>query len=112
MEEDRARTLLAAERARVEDLLRETTSAAEEDRGAANDQPADAADPATSLTVELGDDAIAEQLRRRLQAISRAEKRIEDGTFGYSVRSGDLIPDDRLEADPAAELTAEEARAG
>jgi len=35
---------------------------------------------------------------------------LADGTFGRSVRSGAPIPDDRLEADPAAELTVEESR--
>jgi DnaK suppressor protein len=37
--------------------------------------------------------------------------RLEAGTYGRSVRSGQPIPDERLEADPAAELTIEEARA-
>ena len=36
-------------------------------------------------------------------------ERLADGTYGRSVRSGDPIPDERLEADPAAELTVEEA---
>jgi DnaK suppressor protein len=30
------------------------------------------------------------------------------GTYGRSVQSGKPIPDERLEADPAAELTVEE----
>ena len=47
----------------------------------------------------------------RLDAIERALHRLDDGTYGRSVRSGDPIPDERLEADPAAELTIEEARA-
>jgi DnaK suppressor protein len=34
-----------------------------------------------------------------------------NGTYGRSVRSGEPIPDERLEADPAAELTISEARA-
>jgi len=50
-------------------------------------------------------------MRDRLAAIDRALKRLDDGTYGRSVRSGLPIPDDRLEADPAAELTIEEARA-
>ena len=48
-------------------------------------------------------------LRARLDALGRAERRIDEGTFGLSVRSGLPIPDARLEADPAAELTVEEA---
>lgn len=112
MDESRARALLEEERGRVQSLLEEIAGAARSDRDAANEQPADAAEPATDLTIELGDDAIAAQLRERLEAISRAEKRLADGTFGLSVRSGRPIPDDRLEADPAAELTTGEAREG
>jgi DnaK suppressor protein len=57
------------------------------------------------------DDAIAESLRDRLAAVERAEQRLADGTYGRSVQSGQPIPDARLEADPAAELTVEEAAA-
>jgi DnaK suppressor protein len=66
-------------------------------------------DPEVGLTAEEGDDAVVEELRHRLESLDRAERRIEAGTFGLSVRSGRAIPDDRLEADPAAELTVEEA---
>ena len=51
---------------------------------------------------------MAEVLRERLATIQRAEQRLLDGTYGRSVRSGQPIPDDRLEADPAAELTVDE----
>jgi len=61
------------------------------------------------LTAEEVDDAIAGGLRERLAAIDRAERRLEEGAFGLSVRSGLSIPDDRLEADPAAEFIVEEA---
>ena len=56
------------------------------------------------------DDAITDSMRDRLAAIDRALKRLDDGSYGRSVRSGKPIPDERLEADPAAELTVEEAR--
>ena len=68
----------------------------------------DVADPAEPLTDEQGVDAVAVGLRERLGAIERAEARLADGTYGRSVRSGVPIPDERLEADPAAELTVEE----
>jgi DnaK suppressor protein len=108
MDENRARTLLRAERSRVEGLIGETVAAGQEDRAAAN-EPGEIADPAERLTAEEVDDAVAGGLRERLAAIDRAERRLEDGTYGLSVRSGTPIPDDRLEADPAAELTVEEA---
>jgi DnaK suppressor protein len=109
MNEERARTLLRAERTRVEQLLRETTAAGADDRTAANDE-GDFTDPAQPLTAKETDDAIAVGLEERLSAIDRAEKRLEQGTFGLSIRSGKPIPDARLEADPAAELTVEEAQ--
>jgi DnaK suppressor protein len=109
MDEERARSLLRAERSRVEELLDLTAGAGQDDRSAAN-EPGDLTDPAERLTAEQADDAIAASLQERLAAIERAERRLEGGTFGYSVRSGAPIPDARLEADPAAELTVEEAQ--
>ena len=109
MDEDRARTLLQAERSRVERLLEETVGAGQDDRDEAN-AGGDMADPAERLTAEEGDDAVATGLRDRLAAVARAERRLSEGTFGRSVRSGSPIPDERLEADPAAELTVEEAQ--
>jgi DnaK suppressor protein len=92
MDENRARELLRAERAEAEGLLSASRSAGQADR-------------------EGIDDAIAESLRDRLAAIERAEQRLASGTFGKSVRSGAPIPDARLEANPLAELTIEEASA-
>ena len=108
MEDERARALLGQERHRVERLLAESTASARENREAAN-EPGDLTDPAGPLISEEGDDAVVASLRARLEAIGRAERRLDEGTYGRSVRSGAPIPDDRLEADPAAELTIEEA---
>jgi DnaK suppressor protein len=69
------------------------------------------ADPATSLEAQGIDDAVAAGLRDRLAAVERALRRVDDGTYGRSIRSGVPIPDARLEADPSAELTVEEAAA-
>ena len=111
MDEDHARALVQAERQRVAQLLGETVGAGQEDRAAAS-ETGDIDDPAERLTAEEVDDAAAGGLRERLAALDRAERRIEDGTYGLSVRSGLPIPDARLEADPAAELTVEEAQEG
>ena len=67
------------------------------------------ADPAERLTAEQGDDAVVEGLPARARAIEAAERRLAEGDYGRSIRGGLPIPDDRLEADPAAELTVEEA---
>jgi len=108
MDPDRAKKLLAEERRRVEADLRVVGHAATDDRETANES-GDIADPAERLTAEEVDDAVFESLRDRLAAIERAEERLRRGTYGQSVRSGRPIPDDRLEADPAAELTVDEA---
>jgi DnaK suppressor protein len=111
MDENRARSLLQAERAEVQGLLAGSVQAGQEDRETEDEEGGvDSVDPATSLTAEGMDDAIAESMRDRLAAIDRALHRLDDATYGRSVRSGVPIPDERLEADPAAELTIEEAR--
>jgi DnaK suppressor protein len=110
MDEARARALLLAERAEVDSLLKGTETAGIEARDS-EDETGDIADAAEPLTEQGMDDAIAESLRARLEAVDRALDRLANGTYGLSVRSGLPIPDERLEADPAAELTIEEARA-
>jgi DnaK suppressor protein len=111
MDENRARELLAAQRAEAESLLKSVDAEGREDRESEDDEGVDIADPAQSLSAEGESDAIAESLRDRLAAIERAEQRLAGGTYGRSVRSGAPIPDARLEADPTAELTVEEAAA-
>jgi DnaK suppressor protein len=110
VDEDRARVLLQTERARVEALIAGLSADRSADR-VAEEESTDWSDPAQPLTAEGADDAVAASLDARLQAIERAERRLAAGTYGRSVRSGALIPDERLEADPAAELTVEEAAA-
>jgi DnaK suppressor protein len=109
MEDAKARELLQAERARVERLLKDMDQAGAADREAAN-EPGDMFDSAEPLTTEGTDASVKGELEERLAAVDRAEQRMEAGTYGLSVRSGQPIPDDRLEADPTAELTVEEAR--
>jgi DnaK suppressor protein len=111
MDENRAHELLAAQRAEAESLLKSVNARRQEDRETEDEQDADIDDPAQSLTAEGEDDAIAESLRDRLAAIDRAEQRLADGSYGRSVRSGQPIPDARLEVNPMAELTVEEAAA-
>jgi DnaK suppressor protein len=54
------------------------------------------------------DEAIREEFNAILEMIQRAERRLEDGTYGRSVVSGEPIPEARLEAVPWAERTVEE----
>src|SRR6185312_3628909 len=110
MDDERARELLASERLHTERLLADLAAQRQDDETAAN-QEGDMFDSAEPLTGQGTDDAVVAELRGRLEALGRAEQRLDAGTYGLSVRSGAPIPDDRLEADPAAELTVEEARA-
>jgi len=112
MNHEEARARLLAERTEVTELLADAESGGQEDRETEDEEAAgDVSDAAQPLTAEGMDDAIAESLRDRLAALDRALKRLDDGSYGLSVRSGVPIPEERLEADPAAELTVEEARA-
>jgi DnaK suppressor protein len=100
----RARELLAAERARIERAL---ARLGHEDTG----EPPDVADPgnvASELYEDELDEGLADDLREQLAAVERAEARLASGTYGLSVVSGTPIPDERLEAIPTAERTAQE----
>ena len=105
MELERARSLLEAERARVQRLLADLDT----DRTDDHEAERDASYPAQPLAQQGVDDALAVRLRDRLAALDRALQRVADGSYGRSIRSGTPIPDERLEADPAAELTVQEA---
>ena len=107
MELERARSLVDAERTHVQQLLADLGAARTDD----HDAERDAAYPAQPLAQQGVDDAVAAGLRDRLAALDRALQRVEDGSYGRSTRSGLPIPDERLEADPAAELTVQEAAA-
>ena len=103
MDQARARALLAAERTRLQRLLQAETS-----------QPqaaelGDEVDDADRRNAEQTGMAVDQLLRARSAALRRAEARLAAGSYGRSVRSGQPIPDERLEADPLTELTAEEA---
>jgi DnaK suppressor protein len=101
---ERARELLAEERARIERALR---NLGHEDTGELSSEE-DPANLASDLYQEELDEGLSDDLRRELAAVERAEARLATGTYGLSVESGAPIPDDRLEAIPTAERTAEE----
>jgi DnaK suppressor protein len=104
MDPARAHELLAAERERIERALALLGHA---DSG----EPADEADPAnlaSELYQDEFDEGRADDLREELAAVERAEARLAAGTYGLSIESGRPIPDERLEALPTAERTAEE----
>jgi DnaK suppressor protein len=114
MDVNRAQELLLGQRTEVLGALNDMRVENADDRDAeaqSVDDAGDIEDRSQPLEQEDDDAAITDELNARLEAIDRALQRIKDGTYGLSVESGKPIPDERLEADPAAELTIEEARA-
>jgi DnaK suppressor protein len=107
MDPDRARELLRAERLRIERALVVTEH--QDDAEEADDQ--DPGNLAADLAQEELDAGRRTDLEQQLAAVERAEARLEAGTYGVSVESGEPIPDERLEIQPTAELTVEEERA-
>jgi DnaK suppressor protein len=105
MERERARELLARERARVEAAL-----ATLEHAGPL--ESSERREPGDRGSEDLYQDELSagrqEDLRDELAAVERAEARLAAGTYGRSIQSGQPIPDARLEAVPTAELTIEE----
>jgi DnaK suppressor protein len=102
MDKRRARALLAQERARLERLLQAEPESTTDELG-------DTVDDADRRVAGAERRAVVALARTRLAALERAEARLAAGTYGRSVRSGRRIPDERLEADPLAELTVDEA---
>jgi DnaK suppressor protein len=105
VDQAQARALLAGERARLQRLLQAETG----DPQAA--ELGDEVDDADRRNAEETGMAVDQLLRARWAALQRAEARLAAGNYGRSVRSGQPIPDERLEADPLAELTVQEATA-
>jgi DnaK suppressor protein len=109
MDPAHAKELLAAERGQVEQAI-EAAQRGGPEEGDDRREPGDF--NSEDLYQDEFDAGRVDDLKRRLEAVERAEERLASGTYGLSVRSGDPIPDERLEANPTAELTVEEAEPG
>jgi DnaK suppressor protein len=109
MDENQARERLLGERAEVLEMLRESEAEIAADRAEAAEN-GELEDPVPAVSAEGMALASANRFRDRVAAIDLALTRLDNGTYGRSVRSGEPIPSDRLDADPAAELTIEEAQ--
>ena len=106
MDEQKARERLTEERARIERELEGIGPQQEEE------QPEDTGDQGDDLEQAAKDEAIREQLQRTLEAIGSAEQRLDDGSYGKSVISGEPIPEERLEVLPWADRLVEEEPGG
>jgi DnaK suppressor protein len=102
MDPGRARQRLAEERARIEAEL------ARHGGDQTTEEQRDYGDQAAELDQAERDEVIREELEQTLGEIEAAERRLENGSYGVSVVSGELIPDDRLELVPWADRKADE----
>ena len=107
IDDARARELLKRERERIEAAL-EASARTLRSAQSEIDTATDPVDDSEVIEEEQVDAALAAQLRSELEAVERAEQRLEDGTYGFSIESGEPIPAGRLDAVPWAERTAEE----
>ena len=115
MDPQRARELLDAERARLEGIL----AAGEEAEFGENEQErsSEVLDPDTQpqdqaqeLYEDENEQSFREHARAQLREVEHALRKLDDGSYGLDERSGEPIPDERLEALPATRFTVENQR--
>jgi DnaK suppressor protein len=102
---EKARELLRRERERIERALAEQGGAGNDELTTVDQHLGDQGSELYEDEFEAG---LRERLLKELAAVERAEARVDNGTYGLSVESGEPISDERLEAIPTAERTAEE----
>jgi DnaK suppressor protein len=105
MDAEHARRRLTEERQRLEQQL---VTLEPEDDGELSHLDQHPGDGGTQMFEQERDAGIRRRLQQEIEAIGRAERRLDEGTYGTSVESGEPIPDGRLEAVPWSERTAEE----
>ena len=105
---DQARERLRIERERIENALADLERVIESEKQDIVEVETAPEDDGELIQDEAVDTALAAQLRAELEALERAEERLEEGNYGLSVESGEPIAPERLEAIPWAERTADE----
>lgn len=111
MDNDKARQLLTEERERLEGFrnrVSDTGEEAQEDSlselSTLDQHPADVGSETFERTKDL---SLQEDVTGRLEDVARAFEKLEDGTYGTCEACGKPIPDERLEAMPAARYCVE-----
>jgi DnaK suppressor protein len=106
MDNDTATKLLNDERARLQELrarIDNTGDEAQEDSlselSTVDQHPADVGSETFERTKDL---SVQEEVTGRLDDVERAFAKLSDGTYGTCEICGEAIPDERLEALPAA----------
>ena len=113
MDTNQATTRLEDERERLQKLI------AEEEEGTALEQPQNSTEEISAYDQHPADQgtetfeqekalSILEQHQADLADVERALERVADGTYGKCEACGNVIPDERLEARPAARYCLED----
>src|SRR5215472_15717214 len=105
---ERQRETLLRLRVSLKSALEAAETEERELRGAAADAPREYEDDAQELDALGADDDLVGRDLDRLQRVERALKKIDDGTYGVSYLSGQMIPRERLDAVPEATVTLSE----
>jgi RNA polymerase-binding transcription factor DksA len=113
MDEDEARRRLEAERARLSEVKADfddehlTDESESESMSELSSVDQHQADVGTETFEREKDLSILEQIEAELADVEHALKRLDDGTYGTCEVDGKPIPEERLEAMPAARLCME-----
>lgn len=111
MDKDKARQLLTGERERLEgfrDRVSDTGEDSQEDSlSELSTVDQHAADVGTETFERTKDLSLQEDVTGRLEDVERASEKLEEGTYGTCEACGKPIPDERLEAMPAARYCVE-----
>ena len=89
---NRARSLVARERRRIEAALADLTGEEQAEDESQFDQTGESGEAGADVQHELVDEALAAALQDELAAVVRAEARIADGTYGRSVEAAHPSP--------------------
>lgn len=111
MDKDKATKLLTDERARLEglrDRIDNVNDEGQEDSlselSTVDQHPADVGSETFERTKDL---SVQEEVTGRLDDVERAFAKVADGSYGTCEQCGEPIPDERLEAIPAARYCVE-----
>lgn len=106
MEATEARQRLHEERDRLSALRDGADQALRDDRQTGGSELSTLDQHSADLATELHDrevgESVLEGLEAELEQVERALQRVDAGTYGHCEECGEPIPDERLEAVPAA----------
>jgi DnaK suppressor protein len=107
---DEVEAKLNARLKEIDTLLGKLEVRGNEESGELADYDQHPADQGSEVLEQEMDETKRTILEDERKLVEQALQRLEDGTYGYSVESGEEIPADRLKAQPEAIRTVDEQR--